>query len=717
MAALTAPASPASAPAPTGLDAVWGCRFDRARTVLSAALARAAAMDSAGVGADHLSGDPENSPAVVHLRLALSDVVVAMLTGNKSDLAPALTSLDAARACAEQQRSKYQNMVSNVLDSVPVVGNVVDLFWSPLKRLGTAVTEGVGLSDEDTRVFEQKMVDAANAAEALGTFFRSIVLFASDRFVKGLVTLRAAYAAFLGIDADSACLFALDCRRFGVGIFAVILSFLPPALAATFNLASLSLGMSRDDGLAQLRVSHGQLARLKSMPTVFSTLTLAFAKIVISSSLGANEPQRRHRMLAEAQQYVDDLQAANPDSILAMWMRSHVVRRTGNYAEAANQMRMLLERVVPGVEGRPFVDVTRGGSAAGDSTSVSAAAGAAAGGGKSASGESKSGHGEPAPSGVIAYRPRLEYAQCLVIDLRWGSALRIMQPLISADSRFVAKGMALMLSAGAVSCLYLAEAAGAGVDAGEGGSDGDEGAAGVAGAGEERGGSGGASGAGGAAAVMRRVSADATYLQEMRATNDARAVRMYEEVLVLTKEFEDAGRMDAVLARKARVNLRRTFHELSSFELLYFWGHVGLSGRTYLVKLRNTLLPLRERVERHYAAAAAAQGAEGAELVAREELMSVCMLLGAVLQYLHEDAQSEACLDRVMEFSARDGYETFADPFHVPFTLFELGILYARTDRQADAVRVFKRALSLCDGFTFDQALAFRIKGPLKQLD
>ena len=104
----TPPPTPTPSICAHGISQTFSCNFAASQTTLKALF-----MSSVRGSLDpsNRSIDPDESPAVIVVRIAFHLVYKAFLTGDKSDIQPALTGLDSAQTLIDQQRSKYLNLI------------------------------------------------------------------------------------------------------------------------------------------------------------------------------------------------------------------------------------------------------------------------------------------------------------------------------------------------------------------------------------------------------------------------------------------------------------------------------------------------------------------------------------------------------------------------------------------------------------------------------
>ena len=198
-------------------------------------------------------------------------------------------------------------------------------------------------------------------------------------------------------------------------------------------------------------------------------------------------------------------------------------------------------------------------------------------------------------------------------------------------------------------------------------------------------------------------------------SNDTAIKEAYQVMNELAKEDQGSkqgmGSMDNILMRKVTQDVLRIDKRLALYDLLYMWGHIGLSSKTYLTQINVTL-------EDAYPGIVSRYENNPNDINSREEMIDYYFLHGviAVTLFLSGDISDEVAetdLRKVLELSK--GYE-FKDPYHVPHALYELGMMYYRQEKKKQAKEVLVRAQKIPEGYLFDRALQFRINGPLDLL-
>ena len=133
-------------------------------------------------------------------------------------------------------------------EAIPLVGGLLSTLWSPIQAATNTVADLTGLRS-DTTHYSERMVQTALAAEALTQLYRCALLFLSGKSIQGLQAAHSSYRDFLAISENTTSPYAKDVRNFGIGFFAVLLSYLPATYRAGFNMIALSTGTSRERGI------------------------------------------------------------------------------------------------------------------------------------------------------------------------------------------------------------------------------------------------------------------------------------------------------------------------------------------------------------------------------------------------------------------------------------------------------------------------------------
>ena len=127
-----------------------------------------------------------------------------------------------------------------------------------------------------------------------------------------------------------------------------------------------------------------------------------------------------------------------------------------------------------------------------------------------------------------------------------------------------------------------------------------------------------------------------------------------------------------------------------------------------LAKVLEALAPVVAEAEE---GAQAPEGDEEGQTRQSEELLSALLLQGAAVGYARvDDRRAERLLGRVVSLSEQWPTSSFADPFHLPFAVYELGLCHTRGRRHKEALASFKRCQKIEKkrGFSFDRALRYR---------
>ena len=322
--------------------------------------------------------------------------------------------------------NKDQSIVDNALDSIPVAGSVVSMLWSPVQSTMEAVTDLANITDSA----ERKAICIVHLVQkGCSELQKAMMLFLSGHMATGVLELRSAYRAFLSIPETTASQWAKDCRCLGLGNFAVMLSFVEPAFAATFNAVSLSFGMTREDGMLLLKAASDRCTTNYNIATVIANISLSVLKLVKHAQLaGSSDVDARLSALSDARAILQTLLDIDADNFLGQWVFSHILRRMSDFENATAVMKSVFDKIALEYEQDASCNRRRVGTRTVSQKQMDR-------------------------RDCVAFRIRFELAQCHIIRLQYEKAMNILTPLIDDDSDYTAKGMALMLSAGATACL------------------------------------------------------------------------------------------------------------------------------------------------------------------------------------------------------------------------------------------------------------------------
>ena len=372
--------------------------------------------------------DRENAdPVIPALGLALGPVIESLISGSNESVKHAIKACD---ECLDKdvanQRAKYQSVIDNALGSIPVAGSVVSMLWSPVQSTMEAVTDLANITDSAER---ESHLDCASGVEGLIRTAKAMMLFLTGHIATGILELRSAYRAFLSISETTVSEWARDCRCLGLGNFAVVLSYVEPAFAATFNAVSLSFGMTKEEGMQLLRTASDRCTISYNIPNVIANVSLTVLRLVDHAQLaGSTDKHTQLTALTDARGILQTLLDVDPENLLGNWVLSHILRRKSEFDEATNVMKAVFDNIAVVYEQNAQVAPNRGGMP------VAAAK-------------------QLEHSNRIAFRIRFELAQCHIIRLEYKQAMMIMGPLVDDASDYTAKGMALMLSGGVNACM------------------------------------------------------------------------------------------------------------------------------------------------------------------------------------------------------------------------------------------------------------------------
>ena len=389
----------------------------------------------------------------------------------------------------------------------------MSVLWSPITAVTNATMDITGVRLNGG--YADRMVHAAAAAEASTQLYRCALLMMAGRHVAGLSAAHASYRSFLGIPESTESQYAKDTRTFGVGFFAVLLSYLPPFYRVSFNSVAISLGTSREDGIAMLETCALQTEK-GTVFSVMASLCLALMDIVTSSQQGAFDSQIRERCLKRAKERLTTM-TTSKRNVIVQWTLAQIIKRCGDYNKAKDVCVEIMTTIGPYLEGKTFsLNRTPDYELA---TNI---------------------HANLETNNSFVYRIRMDLASTLMMTNNWEAALAVLEPLTSNDTKYVARGLALMYRAGVLAQLD---------------------------------------------------------------PNDPKIQVAYDNIQQLSiidsnkKQME--GQMDIVLHRKALQDSRRKDRRLALFDMLYVLGHFGLASNSYLEqvlgKLNETYEPIHQR--------------------------------------------------------------------------------------------------------------------------
>ncbi len=681
-----------------GLERLWALQFAEAQALFDRALQReeASARKYSGEGLD----DPWGwGPAARALFRATPTVFAALISGHVKLLKPAAEAISDAIGEANKQRKASHSLINKALDHVPLLGTAVAAIFNPFKRLVKKVGEVTGANDVIVNRTEEQLLHEALIAEALGEMALGLCKMLSDEVVGGTFCMRRSYSQLLEVPHTSLTEYAAKARSFGLGSFALVLSYVPKHVAAMFNASALSFGESRENGIRMLREvlfipDKKNAGATDSAPvvSVLASLMLLIHKLAespppVKRSSGAEKNSRqtsasssekvgpgKDEHLDTARKAVEDSLKVAPYNNFSWWLHSQLARRCGDIEGALETMRRVAVQASDGL--RPFLRDFVAAKNSSGLTSVDLKV-------------------------SVAYRPVLDLAVLLSLSRRWDEAYDVLIPLIDEDSSYVAQGMSLMLAAALVP--YVLRVRAGTQSKQEGGNDG----SGAASEGVSSSGTG---------CTAAKVAAAHEALPEP----DIECYKLlHGRVIQISRQDKSkggGGRMDTVLARKAMVNGMRHVRGLALYELLYFLGTLSFleeGENSGIVECMETdILSHRREAKARVADAPAS-------LPAREELMSSLLLL-AVVKNLRR-CESNDIPDLVQEVKnlaerPRAAGTFFTDPFHVPYALFELGTFFLRMEKPIEAKAALEQVADSELGFSFDKALVHRASSILDSI-
>ena len=313
-----------------GLDHSWGCDFDTGVPDLLAVYATQLALDQRSTK----ECPPDSSPAVCIFNVAFHLVLRAILTGDRTDVPPALQGLANAHTVVEAQRLKYLNPVQNFAESVPAVGGLLSFLWTPVQNATDTVLDATGLR-RDAAKYDQCMVHAALAAESLVQICQCILLFMSGQTPAGLPVAHSAYRCLLSIPADTASRYAQDVRDFGLGMYTLGLSYIPTLYRVGFNAVAISAGLSQADGIRMLEACASRTYKKTVAPTL-SSLALIGLAFIQTERHGTEEEKRvgMHRMARERKHLTQlNSDPSIPNNVMIQWVIIGMDSHQHNYVK------------------------------------------------------------------------------------------------------------------------------------------------------------------------------------------------------------------------------------------------------------------------------------------------------------------------------------------------------------------------------------------------
>jgi len=486
-----------------GIENIWNCNFDASVEELREIFMTQIRLDIAD---DRSLLDPDESPPIVILRIAFHLVYKAFLTGNRNHVQPALDGLDNAQTLIDDQRKKYLNAVESAAESIPVLGGLLGALWSPVQALTNKSLDATGLR-VDTTKYGERMVQCALAAEALSQLYRCALLFMSGKIMSGLQAAHKSYRNFLALpDPDNTeSNYVRDAKNFGLGFWSVLLSYLPAVERAGFNAAALSTGVSREVGLSMLEACMARIETRTILPTV-AVFGFVLLDLMRAASEGTVVDSVRQACLSSAYLRLKSLPNGNNDNVFADWFLAQIHKRNGEYDKCKQQLMKIMHLIGPRLEGKEFTMERN------PAYSVVAAV-----------------EEQPSTRSSV-HRIRLDLAGTLLVLGEYSSAVAVLEPLCSKGSTYVARGMALMMRAGALAQIDM---------------------------------------------------------------HDTAIQRAYDEITVLGKEDKSKksmlGATDGVLTRKVAQDAKRVDKRLALFDMLYIWGHISDAKEQFLHQINTTL--------------------------------------------------------------------------------------------------------------------------------
>mmetsp|Transcript_2110 Transcript_2110/g.4024 ORF Transcript_2110/g.4024 Transcript_2110/m.4024 type:complete len:695 (-) Transcript_2110:123-2207(-) len=229
---------------------------------------------------------------------------------------------------------------------------------------------------------------------AVMQLFEAILLFNKHAYVKGVLSLRNAWLVCKHVQEgyiDNASHHAQLVK----GVFMVMLSNIPPFMQTVFK--TIGFESNKEQGLEMLEHC---MKSPEFEPRTLGTTVIALHHLMLSQQ-EYNEGIREH--MNQAQSLMDTLEAKD-DSIIAKFVKSHIVRRQGKIEEAV----ALVEHITPLV----LQDIAK-----------------------------------LEPEGMNAYRLEFDRATLHFVCLRFDEAIACLESLTDEKSTFGAKIMATCIMA------------------------------------------------------------------------------------------------------------------------------------------------------------------------------------------------------------------------------------------------------------------------------
>ncbi|EMP34065.1 Tetratricopeptide repeat protein 39B [Chelonia mydas] len=143
---------------------------------------------------------------------------------------------------------------------------------------------------------------------------------------------------------------------------------------------------------------------------------------------------------------------------------------------------------------------------------------------------------------------------------------------------------------------------------------------------------------------------------------------------------------------------------LPALEMMYVWNGFAIVGRR--ADLTESLLITIEKEE------TALQNQTSRTEYFIDDLCLLQLLKGLCLKHLGRLLQAELCFNQVIQSEKQIKYDNYL----VPFTLYELGLLYKQQDQREKAIRYIETAKNNYKEYSMESRLHFRIHAALDSL-
>uniref|UniRef100_A0A7M4DY77 Tetratricopeptide repeat protein 39B n=1 Tax=Crocodylus porosus TaxID=8502 RepID=A0A7M4DY77_CROPO len=143
---------------------------------------------------------------------------------------------------------------------------------------------------------------------------------------------------------------------------------------------------------------------------------------------------------------------------------------------------------------------------------------------------------------------------------------------------------------------------------------------------------------------------------------------------------------------------------LPALEMMYVWNGFAVVGKR--TDLTESLLITIEKEE------TALQNEASKYEYYMDDVCLLQLLKGLCLKYLGRLLQAELCFNQVIQSEKQIKYDNYL----VPFTLYELGLLYKQRDEREKAIRYIETAKNNYKDYSMESRLHFRIHAALDSL-